>query len=459
MEEKLVSELKRIVGEDWVVTDPELLEGYLLDVTAVPVRPVPSHDVVVVKPANAEEISSILKLANAEKTIVVPRGGGTGCVGAAVPTMGGIVLLLERLDRIIEVDKDNLMVVAEAGATLEKMLKAVEEAELLFPPHPGDEGAQVGGLVACNAGGTRAVKYGVVRQYVKGLEVVLPTGEIVTMGGKLLKNNTGLDLMQLMIDSEGILGIITKVIFRLYPRFANTATLVISFDDRHAAIAAVPRILQTGITPLALEYVEREVIQISADYLGKKWPATKGTAHLIAIFTGNGEEDVYGQCAKVIEACEALGAVDTLLAETREEQAEILKIRSELYPALKPRVSDVLDMAIPPAKIAVFLDMVDAIGEKYGTRIITYGHAGDGNLHPHIPIECFERGVLSDLKHEIYEAAATLGGVITAEHGVGKIRLGELPLCVDAKSLELMQGIKKAFDPNGILNPGTAIPM
>ena len=459
MEERLVSELKQIVGEDWVVTDPSLMEGYLLDVTALPVRPIPSKDVVVVKPANADEISLVLKLANKEKTIVVARGGGTGCVGAAVPTMGGIILSLERLDRILEVDRDNLMVVAEAGATLEKMLKAVEEADLLFPPHPGDEGAQVGGIVACNAGGTRAVKYGVVRQYVKGLEVVLPTGEIVTMGGKLLKNNTGLDLMQLMIDSEGILGIITKVIFRLYPRFANTATLVISFDDRHAAIAAVPRILQTGTAPLALEYVERDVIQISADYLGKRWPADKGTAHLLAIFTGNGEDDVYAQCATVIEVCEGLGAVDTLMAETREEQAEILKIRSELYSALKPRVADVLDMAIPPAKIAVFLDMVDAIGEKYGSPIITYGHAGDGNLHPHIPLDYYERGLLSDVKHEIYEAATSLGGVVTAEHGVGKIRLAEVPLCIDAKSLELMQGIKKAFDPNGILNPGTAIPM
>jgi len=221
MQNELVIKLKGIVGDDWVLTDSTLMEGYLTDVTALPVRPEPASDVVVVKPANPAEISSVLKLANEHRIPVVPRGGGTGCVGAAVPTIPGIVLSLERLDRIIEVDKENLMVVAEAGATLEKMLKEVEEADLLFPPHPGDEGAQLGGLVVCNAGGTRAVKYGVVRQYVKGLEVVLPTGEIVTMGGKLLKNNTGLDLMHLMIDSEGILGIVTKVIFRLYPCFAG----------------------------------------------------------------------------------------------------------------------------------------------------------------------------------------------------------------------------------------------
>ncbi|MBN1856279.1 MAG: FAD-binding oxidoreductase [Dehalococcoidia bacterium] len=458
MQNELVLKLKEIVGEDWVLTDPAFMEGYLTDVTALPVRPKPASDIVVVKPANAEEISSVLRFANEHRIPVIARGGGTGCVGAAVPTVPGIVLSMERLDRIIEVDKDNMMVVAEAGATLEKMLKEVEAAGLLFPPHPGDEGAQLGGLVVCNAGGTRAVKYGVVRQYVKGLEVVLPTGEIVTMGGKLLKNNTGLDLMHLMIDSEGILGIVTKVIFRLYPQFAGSATLIVSFDDRHSAIKAVPKILQTGVIPLALEYVERDVIQISADHLGMRWPAKKGMAHLLVIITGSNEDDVYAQATDVIKVCEGLGAVDTLMAETREEQADILKIRSELYPALKPQVSDVLDMAVPPAEIANFLDILDEISEKYQTRIITYGHAGDGNIHPHLPLELYERGVLKEVKHDIYAAAVKMGGVITAEHGVGKIRRAELTLCLDKKSLELMAGIKKLFDPNGILNPETALP-
>ena len=458
MKSEVLAELRNIVGEDWVVADLNLIESYLVDVTALAVRPIPSSDVVVVKPANPEEISRVLRLANEKLIPVIPRGGGTGCVGAVIPTVGGIVLSLERLDRIIEVDTDNLMVVAEAGATLEKLLKAVEAVDLSFPPHPGDEGAQLGGLVVMNAGGTRAVKYGVVRQYVKGLEVVLPTGEIVQMGGKLLKNNTGLDLMHLMIDSEGVLGIVTKVTFRLYPKFAGTATLIISFDDRHAAIRAVPKILQTGVIPLALEYVERDVIEISANHLGKHWPAAKGNAHLIAIISGSNDDDVYQQAGDVLKVCEGLGAVDTVMAETREEQADILKMRSELYSVLKPTVADVLDMAIPPAEIAVFLDMVDDIGKKYGTRIITYGHAGDGNLHPHLPLELYERGQLKAVKQELYRAAIALGGTITAEHGVGKCRLNEVSLSIDEKSLELMRGLKKLFDPNGILNPGTAIP-
>ena len=452
-----VPALQGIVGEDWVITRREQAQSYLVDETALPIRPEPAENVVVVKPANREEIAEILKLANREKTPVYARGGGTGNIGGAIPTMDGVVLSLERLDRIEEVDKENLMVVAQAGVTLADLLKAVESADLLFPPHPGDEGAQLGGLVACNAGGTRAVKYGVVRNYVKGLEVVLASGEIVNMGGKLLKNNTGLDLMHLMIGSEGILGIITRVIFRLYPRFGGTATLVISWDDRHQAIETVPKILQSGAIPLALEYVERDVIQISADKLGLKWPPAKGTAHLIVIVTGASEDDMYSQCQQISDVCEKSGAVDTLIAETKEEQADILKIRSEMYPSLKPSVADVLDVAVPPAEVANFMDTMDRIGERFDTRIITYGHAGDGNLHPHLMMDLYDRGILKEVKQAIYTEGARMGGVITAEHGIGKVRIDDLGFCIDMKSRELMQGIKRVFDPNNILNPGAGI--
>ena len=452
-----VQELQRIVGEDWVTTKREQIESYLMDETYLAVRPQPSSDVVVVKPASTEEISKIMKLANREKTPVYPRGGGTGLVGGAVPTQDGIVLSLERLDRVEEVDKDNLMVVVQAGVTLGDLLKAVEDEDLLFPPHPGDEGAQVGGMVACNAGGTRAVKYGVVRNYVKGLEVVLPTGEILNMGGKLLKNNTGLDLMHLLIDSEGILGIITKVIFRLYPRFAGTATLVVSWDDRHAAIGTVPKILQSGVIPLAMEYVERDVIEISAEHLGLKWPAAKGKAHLIIIVTGASEDDMYSQCEQISVICQKNGAVDTLIAERREEQAEILKMRSEIYTPLKSRMADGLDITVPPAKVGRVFDAIDEIAKRFGVTVHTFGHAADGNLHPSIMMDAVEKGVFKEVKKEIYRAAADLGGVVSGEHGVGKARLGEFDLYVDAKSKELMRGMKRLFDPNNILNPGTAI--
>ena len=452
-----VEGLKKIVGEDWVVTERDQMQTYLYDETTPYQRLEPAEHVVVVKPATAEEISEIMKLANRDLTPVYPRGAGTGLVCGAMPTQDGIVISMERFDKVEEIDKDNLMVVAEAGVTLAQLLEAVEDANLLFPPHPGDEGAQVGGMIAANAGGSRAVKYGVVRQYVKGLEVVLPTGEIATMGGKLLKNNTGLDLMQLMIDSEGILGIITKATMRLYPKFAGTATLVVSFEDRHKAIDTVPKILQSGVIPMAIEYVDHNVIELSAENLGMKWPAQTGTAHLILILAGANEDDVYFQAETMSEVCQANDAVDVLIAERREEQAEILKIRSEVYSAMKPLIAGDSDITVPPASLGKMLDALDALAKKYDTTVYTIAHAGDGNFHPYMLKELVERGTAEDMKQEIYKAAVKLGGVITGEHGVGKIRLKYLEYLMEPKQEELMRGIKKLFDPNNILNPGTAI--
>ncbi len=337
------------------------------------------------------------------------------------------------------------------------MLKEVENAGLLFPPHPGDEGAQVGGMIACNAGGTRAVKYGVVRAYVKGLEVVLPSGEIVNMGGKLLKNNTGLDLMHLIIDSEGILGIITKAIMRLYPKAGATATLVISFDDRHAAIAVVPKILQAGIVPMAIEYTEKSLMEETAAYVNMTWPAKQGTAQLIVIMSEANEDQLYALCEQLSDICEKHGAVDIVMAETTSEQAEILKVRSEVGNAMKPKNADALDVTVPPASIATMLDEIDKVSEKYGIFIPVVGHAGDGNLHPNMFWEYEEKGVLKQAKQEIYEAAIKLGGVISGEHGVGKTRLAQVEMSFDPKQRELMLGIKKLFDPNNILSPDNAI--
>ncbi|MFY9812830.1 MAG: FAD-binding oxidoreductase, partial [Dehalococcoidales bacterium] len=227
-----INQLQDIVGADYVITDRDHMQSYLCDETVVCVRPKPAEKVVVVKPGNAREISEILKLANLDKTPVFIRGGGTGLCGGAIPTRDGLLISMERLNKVIELDADNLMITVEAGVTLADILKAADGAGLFFPPHPGDEGAQAGGMVALNAGGTRAVKYGVTRSYVKGLEAVLPTGEIVNFGGKLIKNNQGFDLLQLMINSTGLLGVITKITFRLYPKPEASATLVVSYNNR-----------------------------------------------------------------------------------------------------------------------------------------------------------------------------------------------------------------------------------
>ncbi len=451
------TKLEQIAGADYVITKRERMESYLYDETPLAVRPKAAENIVVVKPGSAREIAEILKLANATKTSIFVRGGGTGLCGAAVPTTDGIVLSMERMNKIIEVDKDNLMAVGEAGATLGDLIKAAEAANLFFPPHPGDEGAQLGGLVACNAGGARAVKFGVIRNYVKGLEVVLPTGEIVSLGGKLIKNNQGLDLMHLMINSSGILGVITKVIFRLYPKTAGIGTLVISYENRHDAVGTVPPLLQSGIIPLAVEYVETEVIELSAEHLGMTWPAKKGQAHLIITLTGVSDDDVYQQAEKVSSIAEEHKALDTLMAERKSDQDNILKMRSEIYSANKSRSAEILDVTVPPASIGDIMDKVDEIAAKYQTKIPLYGHVADGNFHAHLMNELNDRGLVHEVKREIYRAAIAMGGVITGEHGIGRTRVPDLDLIGDGKTWELMKAIKVAFDPNNILNPGVML--
>lgn len=450
--------LRGIVGDDWVITRREQMESYLLDESVPAVRPKPADNVILLKPANTKEISEILKLANEEKTPVFVRGGGTGLCGASIPTQDGILISMERFDKVLEMDSDNLMMVVEAGVTLEQILKAASAAGFIFPPHPGDEGAQAGGMVVLNAGGTRAVKYGVMRNYVKGLEVVLPTGEIMELGGKLLKNNQGFDLMQLMINSSGLLGVVTKVIFRLYPKPGASATMVVAYDKRYDAINSVPKILQSGVIPLSIEYFERNVIEKAAAKLNVRWPVDKGIAYLMVILTASSQDDLYAQADQVVAVCEKMNATQTTMAERQEEQNVILKLRSELFPAFKDRMADTLDITVPPSKVGELLVKIDEIAAKYNTTIPTYGHAADGNLHAHLMRDLVPRGLVREAKRDVYRAALSLAGVITGEHGLGQIRIHDLDLIADKKQWELMWGIKRLFDPNNILNPGVALP-
>ena len=458
MREEILSELRSIVGEDWVVTGEDKIQGYLYDETPPPMLPKASKDVVVVKPGNTEEVSEIIKLANRYKIPVFPRGGGTGLVGACVPTLSGIVLSLERMNKIV-VDKENLIAEAEAGATLADLIKAAEDAGLFFPLHPGDEGAQIGGLLACNAGGVRAIKTGVMRNYVKGMEVVLPTGEILTLGGKLVKNNAGYDLMHLIIGSEGTLGVITKAWIRLQPKSAASATIVIPFKDRETALKAVPAIFHEGIIPLAIEYMERDLIEKTAQQLGLTWPCKEGDHQLMLILTETSEAALYDACEKLMNLCEKLGSLEPLLAESREEQETILKIRSEIYSALRPNLIDILDTTVPPAQLVELIKAAEELGKKYNTYLPVFGHAGDGNLHIHImKEEGWTQEEYDRLRDEIYKKAVELGGTITGEHGIGYTRKKSIQKYLDKKALELMKAIKRVFDPNNILNPDKLFP-
>lgn len=460
MEEKVIKEVSSIVGESWVMTEMERMRDYLIDETPEPVRPEPSSNSIVVKPKNPEEISEILKYANKDCIPVIPRGGGTGLCAAVVASEPSIVLSLERLNRILEVDTDNLMITCEAGVTLEELIAYLDtEVETLsFPIHPGSEVAQVGGMIATNAGGVRAVRHGVMRNYVKGLEVVLPTGEIAKMGGKLLKNNTGYDLMELMMGSEGTLGVITKAILRLHPKANITLTLLVSYEDRHDAVNSVPKILQKGILPLAIEYIEKREVVRSAEHLGKEWPAKKGNAYLMFIVQGASEDAVYAESEEIERICKANNSIETLVAQGRKEQDNILRIRSNTYMALKRDLADILDMAVPPASIGKLMDRIDEIAQEYQAYIPMYGHVADGNLHPHLmKVNGELPSYFEQMKERIYKEAIDLGGVITAEHGVGRNRIKDLPLTLSRKEMELMWGIKRLFDPNNILNPGVAI--
>ena len=455
-----VTELQEIVGQDWVITEREQMLDYIRDAIFDSVMPEIAENVILVKPANSEEISEILKLANKEKFPVVVRGGGSGLAGGAIPTIDCVLLSLERLDKIEEIHKESLMITAQAGVTYAELVKATEDAGMFFPPKPGDVGAAVGGVVACNAAGARAIKYGVTRNFVKGIEVVLPTGEIVTFGGKLIKNAMGLDLLHLMIGSEGALGVITKAVFRLIPKPRYSALILASFNERLEAIKVAPILATRMIVPLAAEYMDHDLVEMTAKYLGAEWPAKKGKAHLYFISEGESEDEVYSQLEEIARICEENGAIDVLMAETKAEQDNVLKIRGEIASAQKAQgnVGDFMDICVPPTNLTFLFEALLEIERKYDTKIPVTGHSVDGNLHPTPLKELADRGLLEKVKKDIYEETIRLGGVLTGEHGLGTIRLHNTPLWPEPKIWELMRGIKRAFDPNDILNPHRVFP-
>lgn len=459
MNTEIINGLIKIVGQDWVVTDLSQMQSYLYDETEHIIRPIANEDCVVVKPETTEEVSEIVKLANNELVPIVPRGGGTGECAAAIPTQSSIILSLERLNKIVELDQKNLMITVESGVTLHELTEELNKSEsLFFPVHPGDEGAQIGGMVVENAGGVSAVKHGIMRNHVKGLEVVLPTGEIVNLGGKLIKNNMGYDLLHMMIGSEGTLGIVTKVILKLYPRSAKVGYLLVSFNTTDEASNVVPKILQEGITPQAIEYIDREVALAAAEHLGLNYPATEGSVDLLFIVDEASEDELYAKCERIVELCEVYGAVDSLIAETTKEQRNLLEIRSNAYTAYKENIADSLDMAVPPGFVPDLLRDFKAITKKYNTFSPAVGHIADGNVHNFLMLEEGKLpDYIDDIRNEMYEAALKYGGTITAEHGTGKLRKKHMIQQYTSREIEIMKNIKKAFDPNGILNPGTIL--
>jgi glycolate oxidase len=424
----------------------------------------------VVKPVTEAEVVSVVNLCRDERVPLTVRGGGTGLAGGCVPSPGGIVLSMERLNRVIEADFPNRTITLQAGVTMAQLYEEVARMGLYFPPHPGDEGACIGGAAATNAGGARAVKYGTVRRFVLGLQVVLATGETVELGGKFIKSSTGYDLLDLLIGSEGTLGVIARVTLGLLPPVGSVQTLIAPFATVSEAIAAVTPMLATGIIPCAVEFVEHSAVRCAERLLKKTWPARQGTASLMVILDGRNEEDTLGQAEAIGGALEAAGALDVLLTEQKTQQAEILEIRSMLYEALRPSLVEGFDASLPRGEVAAHVGFIHETEARLGVSLPTFGHAADGNVHTHFlraplvdgvfgPESSDWREKTESVRDAIYGDVIRRGGVISGEHGVGLAKKHYLQRNLSPAHMRIFRAIKGALDPQGILNPGKIFEM
>ena len=451
-----LEKLRETLGPENVLTEPDVLEKYSRDETPLVEGSLPQ---VVVLPGSTEEVSRVLSQANDNMVPVTFRGQGTGLSCGAVPLMGGILMSFERMNRILEIDDENLMAVLESGVVLLNFREEVEKRGLFYPADPGERTSAIGGNVATNAGGMNGVKYGKTRDYILGLEVVLPSGKVLQFGGKTVKRSMGYDLMQLLVGSEGTLAAITKVYVKLTKLPRIFMTLYVPFNDLHAAVASVCEVLKNRITPTAMEFVERDAILLAEEHLEKTMPHHDSDAYLILRIEGDKEDDLYEEAEAISEICSKNGAVDVLVADTPESQSRIWDVRSHFYEAVvKARVAELVDAAVPPGMIAEFMHAVKDISGKNGVRIIGYGHAGDGNIHLHPlkdELSDEEWGVkLPVVMKEIYGTAVSFGGTVSGEHGIGSAKKPYVSIALDEEEMRIMKEIKSIFDPNGILNPG-----
>jgi glycolate oxidase len=458
---EVLEALRLIAGEGNVLADDGAMEPYTHDET-VGLRADPE---VVVKVTSAAQVSEILKLAQRERIPVTPRGAGYGLSGGAVPVHGGIVLSTEKMDRILEIDHANLMVTVEPGVITGNIHRAVEAEGLFYPPDPASlDSCTIGGNIAEGAGGPRAVKYGVTKDYVCGLEAVLPSGEIITCGGKLVKNATGYSLIQLLIGSEGTLAVVTKIILRLLPLPKVQVDLLVPFDDFQAAADTVSDIIAHRILPTTIEFMERDSILAVEQLLEKQVPHSDAEAHLLIQLDGNLQAAVDADMEVVGELCLEHGARDVLVAKDRPTRERLWEARRMIIEALNHEspVNHMEDVVVPRAQIHRLLKGIKGIALRHGVRIINFGHAGDGNVHINVLKDDLPDARWGELvpavTEEIYRLALSLGGTITGEHGIGATRRRYLSLALDEVQIALMHQIREAFDPNQILNPGKIFP-
>ena len=454
---KDVNYFKSVVGDNYVFTTDSIIQEYSHDET----EDLSFLPEVVVKPKKAKEISEILIHCNKNQIPVTPCGARTGLSGGSLPIYGGVVLSTERLDKIIEIDTNNLQAKVEPGVINQVFKDAVEEKGLFYPPDPASQGSCfLGGNLAENAGGPKALKYGVTKDYVLNLEVVLPTGEIIWTGANVLKNSTGYNLTQLLVGSEGTLGIITCIVFKLIPLPQKSITLLIPFKSAEDACKAVSLVFMAGITPCALEFIERDAIDWALKYSDVKLDIEDDVdAHLLVEVDGNDIEALYVDCENIQEVVSQFECGEITLADNDSHKDMLWKLRRSVAEAVKSNsVYKEEDTVVPRAELPKLLKGVKEIGNNYGFNSVCYGHAGDGNLHINII-----KGEMSDEKwnndltkaiKEIFKLTVSLGGTISGEHGIGYVQKDYIDIAFSKKEVDLQKQIKNIFDPNNILNPG-----
>lgn len=453
-----ISDFRKIIGDKYVLLEKEVLDNYAHDET----EKLYFLPEVVLQPRTAAEVSAILKICNENLIPVTPRGAGTGLSGGALPHLGGVVISIERFKSILKIDEQNLQVIVEPGVITEELQNAVKEKGLFYPPDPSSRGSCfIGGNIAENSGGPKAVKYGVVKDYVLNLEVVLPTGEIIWTGANVLKNSTGYNLTQLLVGSEGTLGIVTKIVLKLIPYPKHDLLMLVPFNSLEEAGAAVSAIFCAGFTPSALELIEIDALKIVSKYVDSTAVPIKDNveAHLIIEVDGNNMDVLMQEIEAISLLLEKFNIGDILFAEDEQQKVELWKLRRRVAEAVKIAGYTIEeDVVVPRAALPALIRGVKVLGKEYGFNAVCYGHAGDGNLHVRIN----KPGTINssdDLEirkgiSALFKLVYSLGGTISGEHGIGLIQKEYMPIVFNKAQLEIMRGIKKVFDPNNILNRG-----